>query len=139
MWRNGCINDTYEPGSTFKIITAAAGLESGVVTPQSTFSCPGFIIVEDRKIRCHKVGGHGSEDFVHATMNSCNPVFITVGLRMGVETYYDYFEKFGLLQKTGVDLPGEAGTIMHKEKISERWSLPPFPSGSLSRLRPLSF
>lgn len=99
-----------------KIITAAAGLESGVVTPQSTFSCPGFIIVEDRKIRCHKVGGHGSEDFVHATMNSCNPVFITVGLRMGVETYYDYFEKFGLLQKTGVDLPGEAGTIMHKEK-----------------------
>lgn len=116
MWRNGCINDTYEPGSTFKIITAAAGLESGVVTPQSTFSCPGFIIVEDRKIRCHKVGGHGSEDFVHATMNSCNPVFITVGLRMGVETYYDYFEKFGLLQKTGVDLPGEAGTIMHKEK-----------------------
>ena len=116
MWRNGCINDTYEPGSTFKIITAAAGLESGVVTPQSTFSCPGFIIVEDRKIRCHKVGGHGSEDFVHATMNSCNPVFITVGLRMGVETYYDYFEKFGLLQKTGVDLPGEAGTIMHKEE-----------------------
>lgn len=116
MWRNGCINDTYEPGSTFKIITAAAGLESGVVTPQSTFSCPGFIIVEDRKIRCHKVGGHGSEDFVLATMNSCNPVFITVGLRMGVETYYDYFEKFGLLQKTGVDLPGEAGTIMHKEK-----------------------
>ena len=116
QWRNKAINDTYEPGSTFKIITAAAGLESGVVTPQSTFSCPGFIIVEDRKIRCHKVGGHGSEDFVHATMNSCNPVFITVGLRMGVETYYDYFEKFGLLQKTGVDLPGEAGTIMHKEE-----------------------
>ena len=114
--RNRIVADAYEPGSTFKIITAAAGLESGVVTPQSTFSCPGFIIVEDRKIRCHKVGGHGSEDFVHATMNSCNPVFITVGLRMGVETYYDYFEKFGLLQKTGVDLPGEAGTIMHKEK-----------------------
>ena len=114
MWRNGCINDTYEPGSTFKIITAAAGLESGVVTPESTFSCPGFIIVEDRKIRCHKVGGHGAEDFVHATMNSCNPVFITVGLRMGAQTYYSYFEQFGLLEKTGVDLPGEAGTIMHK-------------------------
>jgi stage V sporulation protein D (sporulation-specific penicillin-binding protein) len=114
IWRNGCINDTYEPGSTFKIITAAAGLESGVVTPQSSFSCPGFIVVDDRKIRCHKVGGHGSEDFVHATMNSCNPVFITVGLRMGVEQYYQYFEKFGLKTKTGVDLPGEAGTIMHK-------------------------
>lgn len=116
MWRNGCINDTYEPGSTFKIVTASAGLESGVVTPQSTFSCPGYIIVEDRKIRCHKVGGHGSEDFVHATMNSCNPVFITVGLRMGAETYYRYFEKFRLLEKTGVDLPGEAGTIMHKKE-----------------------
>lgn len=114
MWRNGCINDTYEPGSTFKIITAAAGLESGVVTPESTFSCPGYIVVDDRKIRCHKVGGHGSEDFVHATMNSCNPVFITVGLRLGVEQYYHYFEKFGLKEKTGVDLPGEAGTIMHK-------------------------
>ena len=113
IWRNGCINDTYEPGSTFKIITAAAGLESGVVTPESTFSCPGFIVVDDRKIRCHKVGGHGSEDFIHATMNSCNPVFITVGLRMGVTQYYEYFEKFGLKQKTGVDLPGEAGTIMH--------------------------
>ncbi|MGN0432454.1 MAG: peptidoglycan D,D-transpeptidase FtsI family protein [Lachnospiraceae bacterium] len=114
MWRNGCINDTYEPGSTFKIITAAAGLEAGVVTPQSQFSCPGYIVVEDRKIRCHKVGGHGAEDFVHATMNSCNPVFITVGLRMGAETFYHYFEQFGLLKKTGVDLPGEAGTIMHK-------------------------
>ena len=120
MWRNGCINDTYEPGSTFKTITAAAGLESGVVTPQSTFSCPGFVIVEDRKIRCHKVGGHGAQDFVHATMNSCNPVFVTVGLRMGAETYYSYFKQFGLLQKTGVDLPGEAGTIMHKvEDIGE--------------------
>lgn len=113
MWRNGCINDTYEPGSTFKIITAAAGLESGVVTPASTFSCPGFIVVEDRKIRCHKVGGHGAEDFVLATMNSCNPVFITVGLRMGPEIFYRYFEQFGLLKRTGVDLPGEAGTIMH--------------------------
>lgn len=114
MWRNGCINDTYEPGSTFKIITAAAGLEAGVVTPNDQFSCPGFIIVDDRKIRCHKTGGHGSEDFVHAVMNSCNPVFITVGLRLGSERYYEYFKKFGLKQKTGIDLPGEAATIMHQ-------------------------
>lgn len=116
IWRNGCINDTYEPGSTFKIITAAAGLEEGLVTPQSTFSCPGFIIVDDRKIRCHKTAGHGSQDFIHATMNSCNPVFITVGLRLGVENYYKYFEQFGLKTKTGIDLPGEAGTIMHKKE-----------------------
>ncbi len=116
VWRNGCINDTYEPGSTFKIITAAAGLEEGVVTPESTFSCPGFIMVDDRKIRCHKVAGHGAETFVQATMNSCNPVFITVGLRLGVDNYYKYFEQFGLMQKTGIDLPGEAGTIMHKKE-----------------------
>lgn len=113
MWRNGCINDTYEPGSTFKIVTAAAGLESGAVKTTDTFNCPGFIMVEDRKIRCHKVGGHGAEDFVQGTMNSCNPVFITVGLRIGVERYYSYFKQFGLLDKTGIDLPGEAGTIMH--------------------------
>ena len=113
MWRNGCINDTYEPGSTFKIVTAAAGLESGAVKPTDTFNCPGFIMVEDRKIRCHKVGGHGAEDFVQGTMNSCNPVFITVGMRIGVERYYSYFKQFGLLDKTGIDLPGEAGTIMH--------------------------
>ena len=114
MWRNGCINDTYEPGSTFKIITAAAALEEGVVTPEDSFSCPGFVMVEDRKIRCHKVGGHGGENFVQATMNSCNPAFVTVGLRLGAEKYYNYFRQFGLLQKTGIDLPGEAGTIMHK-------------------------
>ncbi len=114
MWRNGCINDTYEPGSTFKIITAAAGLEEGVVTPESTFSCPGFVMVEDRKIRCHKVGGHGGQNFIQATMNSCNPAFVTVGLRLGAESYYRYFKQFGLLNKTGIDLPGEAGTIMHK-------------------------
>ena len=120
MWRNGCINDTYEPGSTFKIITAAAGLESGSVTLNDNFSCPGFIIVDDRKIRCHKVAGHGAEDFTHAVMNSCNPVFITVGLRIGVEKYYEYFTKFGLKNKTGIDLPGEAGTIMHQpDKIGE--------------------
>lgn len=114
MWRNGCINDTYEPGSTFKIITAAAGLEAGVVTLEDNFSCPGYIVVDDRKIRCHKTAGHGAEDFVHAVMNSCNPVFITVGLRLGPERYYEYFNKFGLKQKTGIDLPGEAATIMHK-------------------------
>ncbi len=114
MWRNGCINDTYEPGSTFKIITAAAGLEAGVVTPQDNFSCPGFITVDDRRLHCHKRAGHGAEDFVHGVMNSCNPVFITVGLRLGAEKYYHYFTQFGLKNKTGVDLPGEAGTIMHK-------------------------
>lgn len=120
MWRNGCINDTYEPGSTFKIITAAAGLESGAVSLNDNFSCPGFIVVDDRKIRCHKVAGHGAEDFTHAVMNSCNPVFITVGLRIGVDRYYDYFTKFGLRQKTGIDLPGEASTIMHqRDKIGE--------------------
>ena len=102
--------------TTFKVITAAAGLEEGVVTPADTFHCPGFCVVEDRRIRCHKVTGHGSENFVQATMNSCNPVFVAVGLRLGPEKYYDYFEQFGLLQKTGVDLPGEAGTIMHKKE-----------------------
>ena len=118
MWRNGCINDTYEPGSTFKVITAAAGLEAGVVQKETGFSCPGFIIVDDRRIRCHKNGGHGSQDFVHATMNSCNPAFVSLGLKLGVERFYGYFEQFGLLKKTGIDLPGEAGTIMHKpEKI----------------------
>ncbi len=116
IWRNGCINDTYEPGSTFKIITAAAGLEAGVVTPESGFSCPGFVIVDDRTIHCHKRAGHGSQDFTHAMMNSCNPALITVGLRIGLDSYYDYFEKFGLKTKTGVDLPGAAGTIMHKKE-----------------------
>jgi len=114
IWRNGCINDTYEPGSTFKIITAAAGFEANVVTQNDSFSCPGYVIVDDRKIRCHKVGGHGSQTFVQGTMNSCNPVFVTVGLRLGVDSFYSYFDKFGLLGKTNVDLPGEAGTIMHK-------------------------
>lgn len=116
MWRNGCINDTYEPGSTFKIITAAAGLEAGVVTPESTFSCPGFIIVDDRKIRCHKIGGHGTQTFVQCMQNSCNPALISVGLRLGVDNYYKYFEQFGLKKRTGIDLPGEAATIMHKKE-----------------------
>ncbi len=116
IWRNGCINDTYEPGSTFKVITAAAGLSAGVVTPASSFSCPGFIIVDDRKIRCHKVAGHGSQDFTHTMMNSCNPALITVGMRLGIDSYYSYFEQFGLKAKTGIDLPGEAGTIMHRKE-----------------------
>ena len=107
MWRNGCINDTYEPGSTFKIITSSACLEEGVVKLDDTFHCPGYRIVEDRKIRCHKVGGHGSETFVQGVQNSCNPVFIDIGLRLGVDKYYDYFKQFGLMDKTGVDLPGE--------------------------------
>ena len=114
MWRNPCISDTYEPGSVFKTITAAAALEEGVVTMEDTFNCPGYVMVEDRRIRCHKTTGHGTQTFVEATMNSCNPVFVTVGLRLGAENYYRYFEQFNLLEKTGVDLPGEAGTIMHK-------------------------
>ena len=116
MWRNGCINDTYEPGSTFKIITASACLEEGVVHLDDSFSCPGYRIVEDRKIRCHKVGGHGAETFVQGIQNSCNPVFIDIGLRLGVDNFCKYFQQFGLLNLTGVDLPGEAGTIMHKKE-----------------------
>ena len=135
MWRNGCINDTYEPGSTFKIITASAGLEEGVVTLDDTFSCPGYRIVEDRRIRCHKVGGHGAETFLQATRNSCNPVFIDVGLRLGVDRYFSYFHQFGLSKKTGIDLPGEAATIMHKKKMSGRWSWRRSRSGSRFRSR----
>ena len=116
MWRNPSINDTYEPGSTFKIITAAAGLEAGAVNLEDRFSCPGFRVVEDRKIRCHKVGGHGAETFLQGAMNSCNPVFIDVGQRLGVDQYYHYFTQFGLLGKTGIDLPGEASTIMHRKE-----------------------
>ena len=116
MWRNPCLNDTYEPGSTFKIITMAAGLEEGVVSVDDRFYCPGYILVKDRRIHCAKRTGHGSQNFVEGAQNSCNPVFIQVGLRLGVDRYYRYFRKFGLLTKTGVDLPGEAGTIMHQEK-----------------------
>ena len=120
MWRNLTINDTYEPGSTFKIITMAAGLSQGVVHPDDRFSCPGFKVVEDRRIHCHKRTGHGAENFVQGAMNSCNPVFIEVGLRLGVDNYYRYFQQFGLMKKTGIDLPGEAATIMHKkENIGE--------------------
>lgn len=116
MWRNHCINDTYEPGSTFKIITASAALEEHVVSLEDRFHCPGYIVVEDRRIRCHKTIGHGAESFVEGIENSCNPVFINVGLRIGADRFYDYFEQFGLLQKTNIDLPGEAATIMHKRE-----------------------
>ena len=116
MWRNRCINDTYEPGSTFKIITASAGLESGAVTLEDQFSCPGYRLVEDRRIHCARRQGHGGETFLQGIENSCNPVFIDVAMRMGVDAYYDYFQKFGLMEKTGIDLPGEAGTIMHKKE-----------------------
>ena len=116
MWRNPCVSDTYEPGSTFKIITAAAALEEGTVSVNDGFYCPGYIMVEDRKIRCHKTIGHGSETFEEGIENSCNPVFISLGLELGVDRYYHYFEKFGLLDKTNIDLPGEANTIMHKKE-----------------------
>jgi len=116
MWRNRSINDTYEPGSIFKVFTASAALEEGVVKEEDTFYCPGYKLVEDRRIRCARTTGHGSETFVQGVQNSCNPVFIEVGMRLGTENFYKYFEKFGLMGKTGVDLPGEAATIMHKKE-----------------------
>ena len=116
MWRNGCINDTYEPGSTFKIFTSTACLEAGTASLSDSFFCPGYYIVEDRKIRCHKVGGHGSESFIEGVQNSCNPVFMNIGLELGTDRFYEYFQKIGLMKKTGVDLPGEAATIMHKKE-----------------------
>lgn len=137
MWRNKCINDTYEPGSTFKIITAAAGLEEGVVTLDDTFSCPGFRIVEDRRIRCHKAGGHGGETFLQGMMNSCNPVLIDVGQRLGVDNYYRYFEQFGLMGKTGVDLPGEAATIMHRKENMGAVELATVSFGQSFQITPL--
>ena len=114
MWRNNCVNDTYEPGSTFKIVTATAALEKGVVSEQDTFQCPGYKIVEDRRIRCAKAGGHGTETFREGVMNSCNPVFMEIGARVGAEDMYTYYEKLGLFEKTGIDVPGEANSIMHK-------------------------
>lgn len=116
MWRNPCLNDTYEPGSTFKIITMAAGLAEGVVSLNDSFYCPGYKLVEDRRIHCANRRGHGAQNFVKGAENSCNPVFIEVGLRLGVDKYYRYFRQFGLMEKTGIDLPGEAGTIMHQEE-----------------------
>jgi stage V sporulation protein D (sporulation-specific penicillin-binding protein) len=137
MWRNQCINDTYEPGSTFKIVTATAALELNAVDINSTFICSGFKIVEDRRIRCHKTTGHGSETFVQATMNSCNPVFIEVGLRVGAENLYKYIDKLGLLTKTGVDLPGEAGTIIHKIENVGQVELATMSFGQSFQITPL--
>lgn len=114
MWRNGCISDTYEPGSIFKIVTATAALEEGKVTVADRFVCPGYKIVEDRRIHCHKRTGHGAESFKEGLMNSCNPVFMEIGARVGAEDMYQYYERLGLFEKTGVDLPGEAGSIFHK-------------------------
>lgn len=137
MWRNGCINDTYEPGSTFKIITASAGLEEGAVHITDQFSCPGYKVVEDRRIRCHKVGGHGAENFVQGIQNSCNPVFIEVGLRIGVDRFFDYFRQFGLMDLTGVDIPGEAGTIMHKKENVGQVELATISFGQSFQITPI--
>ena len=138
MWRNPCINDTYEPGSTFKIITSAAGLEKNVVGINSSFYCPGYKIVEDRRIRCHKTTGHGSETFLQGVMNSCNPVFMTVGERIGVSDFYKYFKQFGLTEKTGIDLAGEAGIILHKQKNVGPVELATMSFGQSFQLTPVS-
>ncbi len=137
MWRNTCINDTYEPGSTFKIVTATAGLEQGVVHVNDNFSCPGFRIVEDRRIRCHKVGGHGGETFKEGVMNSCNPVFMDVGARLGAKNMYKYFEKLGLFEKTGIDIPGEASSIMHKLENVKAVELATMSFGQSFQITPL--
>lgn len=137
MWRNACINDTYEPGSTFKTFTTAACLEAGVLNLSDGFYCSGYRMVEDRRIRCHKVGGHGSETFVQGIQNSCNPVFIDIGLRLGVERFYEYFKKFGLMDKTGIDLPGEAGTIMHKQANVKSVELATMSFGQSFQITPI--
>ena len=137
MWRNQCINDTYEPGSTFKIITASAALEEGKVSLSDQFNCPGYKIVEDRRIRCHKVGGHGAEDFTHGIMNSCNPVFIEIGLRIGSDRFCDYFEQFGLLSRTNIDLPGEASIIMHKRENIGQVELATMSFGQSFQITPI--
>ena len=137
MWRNPCLNDTYEPGSTFKIITMSAGLEEGVVSPGDTFYCPGYRLVDDRRIHCSNRRGHGSQTFVEGAENSCNPVFIEVGMRLGVDRYYHYFTQFGLLKKTGVDLPGEAGTIMHKKENIGQVELATISFGQSFQITPI--
>ncbi len=136
-WRNSCINDTYEPGSVFKIVTATAGLEQGKVKVSDHFNCPGFRIVEDRRIRCHKTTGHGSETFREGIMNSCNPVFMEVGARVGVDGMYDMFRKLGLFEKTGIDLPGEANSIMHKKKNVKAVELATMSFGQSIQITPL--
>lgn len=116
MWRNFCINDTYEPGSIFKTVTATAALETGVVGLNDSFTCSGATVVSDRRIRCHKTTGHGTQDFTHTVYNSCNPAFVEWGRRVGTDNMYLYMGKLGLLSKTGIDLSGEAGTIIHKQE-----------------------
>ena len=137
MWRNTCINDTYEPGSVFKIVTATAGLELGKVKVTDHFSCPGFRIVEDRKIRCHKTTGHGSETFKEGVMNSCNPVFMEVGARVGVDGMYTMFRRMGLFEKTGIDIPGEANSIMHNRKNVGAVELATMSFGQSFQITPL--
>ncbi len=137
MWRNQCINDTYEPGSTFKMITSTAALELGVVDENTTFNCPGYKIVDDRRIRCHNTSGHGTETFVQGLMNSCNPVFIEVGQRVGTENLFYYMDKLGILNKTGVDLPGEAGSIMHDIENVKNVELATMSFGQSFQITPL--
>lgn len=137
MWRNSCVNDTYEPGSTFKIITACAGLSEGVVSLSDKFSCPGYRIVEDRKIRCHKTAGHGTETFKEGIMNSCNPVFMDIGARLGAENMYKYFDMLGLFEVTGIDVPGEAGSIMHKLENVKAVELATMSFGQSFQITPL--
>ena len=137
MWRNSCISDTYEPGSTFKIVTATSALEAGVVKKTDTFHCPGYKMVEDRRIRCHKTTGHGTETFVQGVQNSCNPVFIEVGARLGTPTFYSYIKKLGILEKTGVDVPGEAVAIMHQQKNVGAVELATMSFGQSFQLSPL--
>lgn len=137
MWRNSCVNDTYEPGSTFKIVTACAGLSEEVVSTDDLFSCPGYRIVEDRKIRCHKTGGHGTETFKEGIMNSCNPVFMDIGARLGAEKTYQYWEMLGLFEKTGIDVPGEAGSIMHSIENVKAVELATMSFGQSFQITPL--
>ena len=136
-WRNHCVSDTYEPGSTFKVITAASALEANVVKLNDTFQCPGYKVVEDRRIRCHKTTGHGTETFVQGVQNSCNPVFMEVGARLGTERLFQYLQKFGVLEKTGIDLSGEAATIMHQKKNVGAVELATMTFGQSFQLTPL--
>lgn len=137
MWRNSCINDTYEPGSIFKIVTTAIALEENLIGLEDRFYCPGYIVVEDRRIRCHKTQGHGSQTFVEAIENSCNPVFIDIGQRIGIDRYCDYFRKFGLQKKTGIDLPGESKTIMHKKENMGQVELATVAFGQSFQITPI--
>ncbi len=137
MWRNLAVSDTYEPGSTFKVVTAAAALDKGVVKMTDTFSCPGYKVVEDRRIRCHKTTGHGAETFEQGIMNSCNPVFMEVGARVGVSGLFEGMKKFGILEKTGIDVPGEAATIMHKQENVGAVELATMSFGQSFQLSPI--